>query len=358
MEHNLRQCWKIGGVEIPSRLVLAPMAGVSVQAFRRQARRFGVGLVWSEMVSAAGLQHGSRRTLDYLRIGADEHPLAVQVFGSEPTQMAEAARMAEATGADIVDLNLGCPVRKVMASGAGAALLEQPQLACRIVEAMASAASVPVTVKLRSGIEPGSRACIELGPKLAAAGAQALVLHPRAQRQMYGGSADHSLTTELASLVEIPVIASGDIRSSEQARALIASGAAAVMVGRAAQGNPWLLSEILSGEELEPSQAEVAAELIHFMREVARELGERRAQSFLKKFYGWYLRRGRFPRQLRRELVEAGTLAQTERLLLAAAPGAEELLERLESELPKTTETALPSDRSFRRQLESPPHVD
>jgi nifR3 family TIM-barrel protein len=340
MEHNLRRHWKIGGLEIPSRLVLAPMAGVSVRAFRRQARRFGVGLVWSEMISAAGIQHGSRRTLDYLRIGSDEHPLAMQIFGSNSIQMAEAARMAEAAGADIVDLNLGCPVRKVMASGAGAALLEQPQLACRIVEEMATATSVPVTVKLRSGIEPGSRACIELGPRLAAAGAQALVLHPRAQRQMYGGKADHSLTAELASLLEIPVIASGDIRSCEQARALIAAGAAAVMIGRAAQGNPWLVSEILSGEKPEPSQAEVAAELIHFMREVVRELGERRAQSFLKKFYGWYLKHGRFPRQLRRELVDAGTLSAAEGLLLKAAPGAERLVAELEATISNAVETA------------------
>ena len=329
MEFDLRQCWKIGAVEIPSRLVLAPMAGVSVQAYRRQAKRFGAGLVWSEMVSAAGLGHGSRRTRDYLRVGSDEHPIALQIFGSEPAQAAEAARMAEAAGADVVDLNLGCPVRKVMSGGAGAALLEQPELACRIVEKMAAAVSAPVTVKLRSGIEAGSRTCIELGPRLAEAGAQALVLHPRAQRQMYGGSADHSLTVELASLVEIPVIASGDIRSGEQARGLISAGAAAVMVGRAAQGNPWLLSEILSGEELDPSRAEVAAELIHFMRDVARELGERRAQSFLKKFYGWYLRRGRFSRQLRRELVETETLGDAEALLFSAAPGAEQLASKL-----------------------------
>jgi len=330
VKRDLRQSWQIGAVEIPSRLVLAPMAGVSVQAYRRQARRFGAGLVWSEMISAAGLEHGSRRTRDYLRIDSDEHPIALQIFGSVPAQAAEAARMAEAAGADIVDLNLGCPVRKVMTSGAGSALLGQPELACRIVEAMAAAVSVPVTVKLRSGIEPGSRTCIELGPGLVAAGAQALVLHPRAQRQMYGGSADHSLTAELASLLEVPVVASGDIRSREQARELIAAGAAAVMVGRAAQGNPWLLSEIVSGEELEPSQTQVAAELIHFMREVARELGERRAQSFLKKFYGWYLRRGRFPRQLRRELVEAGTLSSAEKLLLEAAPQAEQLVAELE----------------------------
>jgi tRNA-dihydrouridine synthase B len=339
MEFDLRQSWKIGAVEIPSRLALAPMAGVSVRAYRRQAKRFGAGLVWSEMVSAAGLEHGSGRTRAYLSVGADEHPIALQIFGSEPAQAAEAARMAEAAGADVVDLNLGCPVRKVMKGGAGAALLEQPDLACRIVEEMAKAISAPVTVKLRSGIEPGSRTFIELGPRLAAAGAQALVLHPRAQRQMYGGAADHSLTAELASLLEIPVIASGDIHSGEQARTLIAAGAAAVMIGRAAQGNPWLLSEILSGEELEPSQAEVAAELIDFMRAVARELGEKRAQGFLKKFYGWYLRRGRFSRQLRRELVETPTLSSAEQLLLKAAPGAESLVAELEATSPNSTET-------------------
>ncbi|MGD0167540.1 MAG: tRNA-dihydrouridine synthase [Gaiellaceae bacterium] len=328
-------------MKIPSRLALAPMAGVSVQAFRRQARRFGTGLVWSEMVSSAGLHHKSPRTLDYLRIASDEHPLAVQLFGSEPLLLAEAARMAEAAGADIVDLNLGCPVRKVMATGAGAALLEQPQLACRIVEEVSAAVSAPVTVKLRSGIRPGSRTCLELGPRLCAAGAQALVLHPRAQRQMYGGCADHALTAELAALVEVPVIASGDICSGESARELIENGAAAVMIGRAAQGNPWLLTEILSGAKENPSQAEIAAELVFFIRQVVNELGERRAGGFLKKFYGWYLKRGRFPRQLRRALVETETLTAVEKLLLAAAPGAAELLTQLEIVVPKTTETIL-----------------
>jgi nifR3 family TIM-barrel protein len=341
MSFDLRQRWQIGSVEIPSRLALAPMAGVSVQAFRRQARRFGAGLVWSEMVSSAGLRHKSRRTYEYLRIASDEHPLAVQIFGSEPALMAEAARIAEAAGADLIDLNFGCPVRKVTATGAGAALLEQPGLACRIVEEVTAAVSAPVTVKLRSGIEPGSRTCIELGPQLAGSGARALVLHPRAQRQMYGGKADHSLTAELARLVEIPVVASGDISSHERARELIEAGIAAVMIGRAAEGNPWLLSEILSGEPAEPSQAQIAAELVHFMRETARELGDPRAGSFLKKFYGWYLGHGRFPRQLRRELVEAETLKEVERLLLAAAPGAEDLLAQLEADIPRPTQTAL-----------------
>src|SRR5438876_8862878 len=136
MQVDLREPWSIGTVEIPTRVVLAPMAGVSVQAFRRQGRRYGAGLVCSEMVSCAGIEHRNERTLGYLRVGADEHPLAIQIFGSDPAVMAEAARMVEAAGADIVDMNFGCPVRKVTKTGAGAHLLEQPDLACRITDAV------------------------------------------------------------------------------------------------------------------------------------------------------------------------------------------------------------------------------
>src|SRR5213593_672945 len=150
---ELRQSWKIGPVEVPSRVVLAPMAGVSVQAFRRQGRRFGAGLVCSEMVSCAGLSHGNEKTLGYLRIAADEHPLAVQIFGSEPGAMAEAARMVEDAGADLVDINFGCPVRKVTKTGAGATLLEDHTRACRVVDAVAGAVSAPVSVKMRRGLE-------------------------------------------------------------------------------------------------------------------------------------------------------------------------------------------------------------
>src|SRR6266487_5061414 len=153
---ELRQSWRIGPVEVPSRVVLAPMAGVSVQAFRRQGRRFGAGLVCSEMVSCAGLSHGNARTLGYLRISAEESPLAVQIFGSDPVVMTEAARMVEDAGADVVDINFGCPGRKVTKTGAGATLLEDPDRACRIVEAVAGAVSVPVTVKMRRGLEDGS----------------------------------------------------------------------------------------------------------------------------------------------------------------------------------------------------------
>ena len=139
MQIDLREHWFIGDVEIPSRLVLAPMAGVSVQAFRRQGRRYGAGLVCSEMVSVAGIQHRNERTLGYLRVGSDEHPLAIQIFGSDPVAMAEAARMVEAAGADIVDINFGCPVKKVTKTGAGASLLDDPDHAARIVEAVATA---------------------------------------------------------------------------------------------------------------------------------------------------------------------------------------------------------------------------
>src|SRR5882762_10615046 len=136
---NLRESWWIGDVEIPTRVVLAPMAGVSVQAFRRQGRRYGAGLVCSEMVSCAGIEHRNEKTLGYLRVATDEHPLAIQIFGSEPAVMADAARMVEAAGADIVDMNFGCPVRKVTKTGAGAHLLEDPDHACLLVEAVATA---------------------------------------------------------------------------------------------------------------------------------------------------------------------------------------------------------------------------
>jgi tRNA-dihydrouridine synthase B len=342
MQVNLHETWHIGEVEIPSRLVLAPMAGVSVQAFRRQGRRFGAGLVCSEMVSCAGLQHGNERTLGYLRIASDERPLAVQIFGSEPAVMSVAARMVEEAGADIVDINFGCPVKKVTKTGAGATMLDDPERACRVVEAVASAVSVPVTVKLRRGLENGSRACLSIGPRLVDAGAASITLHPRSAKQMYTGTADHSLTAELVSLLNVPVVASGDIVSRTRAQAVLATtGAAAVMVGRAAQGNPWALQEILEGKGVGPSREEVVAELVLFMRETVRELGEHRATGFLKKFYGWYLGRGRFPRAFKAELTQLPTIEDVETRLLAAVPGARFVLARLEEELPRGDEVLL-----------------
>src|SRR5215217_519338 len=338
----LREHWWIGGVEIPTRVVLAPMAGVSVQAFRRQGRRYGAGLVCSEMVSVAGIHHGSERTLGYLRVGSDEHPLAIQIFGAEPAIMADAARMVEAAGADLVDINYGCPVRKVTKTGAGATLLENLPRACRIVEAVANAVSVPVTVKMRRGLADGSRTCLDAGLRFVEAGAAALTLHPRSAKQMYTGTADHTLTAELASVVDVPVIASGDVTSRARAQAVLeTTGAAAAMIGRAAQGNPWVLREIVEEGAAEPTREEVVAELLLFIRETVRELGERRATGFLKKFYGWYLGGGRFPRPFKQELVQLPTIADVEVRLLAAAPGARSVLESLEADLPNADEVLL-----------------
>ena len=318
------------------------MAGVSVQAFRRQGRRFGAGLVCSEMVSCAGIEHRNERTLGYLRVARDEHPLAIQIFGSEPTVMAEAARMVAAAGADIVDINFGCPVRKVRKTGAGATLLDDRERACRIVESVAGAVDIPVSVKMRRGLENGSRRCLEIGPRLVEAGAQTLTLHPRSAKQMYTGEADHSLTAELAASVDVPVIASGDITSRAKAQAVLATtGAAAVMVGRAAQGNPWAVKEILEGHGDDPTREEVVAELVLFMRETVRELGDRRAAGFLKKFYGWYLGRGRFPRPFKQELVLLETVAKVEARLFAEVPGARFVLARIEQEQPIADEILL-----------------
>jgi nifR3 family TIM-barrel protein len=275
-------------------------------------------------------------------VAADEHPLAIQLFGSDPAPMAEAARMVEAAGADIIDLNFGCPVKKVTRTGAGATLLEDPDLASRLVASVAEAVELPVTVKLRRGVANGSRACLDLGPRLVEAGAASLTLHPRSAEQMYTGTVDHALTAELVSLVDVPVVASGDITSRARAQTVLATtGAAAVMVGRGAQGNPWALREIVEGDAREPTREEVAAELVLFIREAVRELGERRASGFLKKFYGWYLGQGRFPKPFKQELLRLDSTAEIERRLLAAAPGAIALVEQLEAEIPSGDEVTL-----------------
>ena len=241
-----------------------------------------------------------------------------------------------------MDVNFGCPVKKVTKTGAGATLLEQPDLACRIVEAIASAVDVPVSVKMRRGLADGSRACLDVGPRLVEAGAASLTLHPRSARQMYTGTADHSLTTELVSLVDVPVVASGDITSRARAQAILGTtGASAVMVGRGAQGNPWALREMVDGHGTEPSREEVVAELILFIRETVRELGERRAAGFLKKFYGWYLGRGRFPKLFKQEILLLDSTEEIERRLLVAAPGALPLVDALEAEIPGGDEVTL-----------------
>ncbi len=318
------------------------MAGVSVQAFRRQGRQHGAGLVCSEMVSCQGLHHRNERTLGYLRIAEDERPMAVQIFGSDPAVMAEAATMVETAGADILDMNFGCPVPKVTKTGAGATLLEEPARAVEIVAAVSEAVEIPVTVKMRRGLGNGSRAALETGPLLVEAGARALTLHPRSAKQMYTGVADHALTAELVQLVDVPVIASGDVATYADALSLIErTGCDAVMIGRAAQGNPWALGQMLDPDLPPPLPAEVLAELIYFMRETTRELGEQRAAGFLKKFYGWYLSRGGFPRSVKQELVRLSSVTEVERRLLELGDGVEDLVASLEEERPPAPDRTL-----------------
>jgi len=251
--------------------------------------------------------------------------------------------MVEAAGADIVDINFGCPVRKVTKTGAGASALSDHDLACRLAGAVVDAVDVPVSVKMRRGIDNGSRDALELGPRLEAVGVASLTLHPRSAKQMYTGTADHALTTELVERVDVPVVASGDIVDRAGAeRVLDSTGAAAVMVGRGAQGQPWTLQEMAERATERPEPAEVVAELIRFMREVEREMGER-AASFLRKFYGWYLRGMADAKSVKPELTSAPTVAEAEAALLRFCPGARERLAEHEAELALLPDTE--SDR-------------
>jgi tRNA-dihydrouridine synthase B len=207
---------------------------------------------------------------------------------------------------------------------------------------VANAVSVPVSVKMRRGLANGSRAALAVGPKLVDAGAASLTLHPRSARQMYTGTADHELTAELVDLVDVPVIASGDVNTRDRAEQVLeTTGCAAVMVGRAAQGNPWALGEIAGRLDAEPTREEIVAELLLFMHDTVEEMGESRATGFLKKFYGWYLGHGRFPKPFKQELVQLETVSEVEDRLLEAAPGARVVVERLKAALPKPDNVVL-----------------
>ena len=334
---DLTSPFTIGGngkpiVEIPGRVALAPMAGVSVQAFRRQGRRFGASLVCTEMVSSCGLHYANERTQDYLRIASDEHPIAVQLFGVEPALMFDAAQQVAASGADLIDINMGCPVKKVSKTGAGCKMLDDPDTAVAVAKAVVDATSLPVSVKIRRGMKNGSRDCMVLGQRLVEeAGVSALTLHPRSAAQMYTGFADHALTRELVGLVDVPVFASGDVTDRIRAEAVMAlTGCAAVMIGRAAQGNPWIVRDLMTGSVSEPPAEERVAELVRFIREVTREMSEQRASGFLRKFYGWFLRGPEFGRPARAHLMQLETPADVEAWLLESFPAAQPMVDELE----------------------------
>ena len=299
-------------MRLANRVVLAPLAGIGNWFVRLQAKRFGAGLVVSEMVSSFGLVHGDRRTLrEFLRIHPDEHPVSMQLFGHDAAVMREAAAIAAAAGADLIDLNMGCPVRKVCKTGAGAALLEDPDRAVAIAAAAREGSGLPVTVKLRPGREPGDRAGVELANRLVAeAGVSGIAFHPRHASQQHSGAPDYELARELAESLPVPVILSGGLSSEERAlRAFEESGAAAIMLARGALGNPWMFGRLLGTYEGEPGPVEVLAELEWVIASAEDHLGVDRAGRYLRKFYPWYADRLGLTRRERESLVTAPTTA-------------------------------------------------
>jgi tRNA-dihydrouridine synthase B len=286
--------FRIGEVEIANRVLLAPLAGIGNWFVRLQARRHGAGMAVSEMVSSFGLHYRNERTLqELLRLHPDEHPVSVQLFGQDPEVMRSAAAIVAEAGADLIDINMGCPVRKVCKTGAGAAMLSNHDLAVRIAIAAREGGGIPVTVKLRSGLRPGGREGYDLALRLAGdAEVAAIGFHPRSAATQHKGQPDYALARELVERLEVPMIISGGLDTAETARlAYDASGADAVMIARGSLGNPWIFEQLTGRRSADPEHAEVIAELLWVIDQAEEHLGRDRAARYLRKFYPWYLER-------------------------------------------------------------------
>jgi tRNA-dihydrouridine synthase B len=309
---SLTDNWSLGSVPIANRLVLAPLAGIGNWFIRLQARRYGAGLVVSEMVSSFGLAYGNERTIrEFLRIHPDEHPVSVQLFGHDAAVMREAGAMVAEAGADLVDLNMGCPVRKVCKTGAGAALIEDPDKAVAIAKAAREGSGLPVTVKLRPGRKPGDRAGVALARRLVEeAGVAGIAFHPRHADQQHKGSPDYEIARDLAEALHVPVVLSGGLSDDERVlKAFAQSGAEAVMLARGSLGNPWLFERLLGRRTDGPAPDEVLAELEWVIGSCEEHLGIERAGRWLRKCYPWYAERLGLPKRATRELIEAPTTA-------------------------------------------------
>ena len=243
---------QIGNIKLDAPLVLAPMAGITDLPFRVICRRLGCGMTVSEMVSAKGLLYKNVKTTEMLRIEDSERPTAIQLFGSVPAELAEAAKMVEASGADIIDFNMGCPVPKIVNNGEGSALMKNPQLAYEVLAAMVGAVKIPVTVKFRAGWDDKHRNAVEIALAAERAGVAAVAVHGRTRQQFYEGKADWSIIREVKQAVKVPVFGNGDIFTvADGLRMLAETGVDGLMIGRGADGNPWLFQQLkaaLAGE--------------------------------------------------------------------------------------------------------------
>jgi tRNA-dihydrouridine synthase B len=287
---------RIGAHALRNGLFVAPMAGITDRPFRRLARRFGAALAVSEMVSARPELRESRKTRLRLDHAGEIGPVSVQIAGADPRMLAEAARLNVAGGADIIDINMGCPAKKVCNVHAGSALLEDEALVARILEAVVAAVDVPVTLKIRTGPAPARRNAVRIARIAEAAGVQALAIHGRTRACAFGGQAEYESIAEVKSRVRIPVIANGDVHTPEDAkRVLEATGADGVMVGRAAQGRPWLFREIAhylaTGEHLAPPPArEIGAVLVEHLDGLYDLYGGEHGARVARKHIGWTVR--------------------------------------------------------------------